>query len=223
MDSESPPPPPPKPPRPSARTPRPPLPPEAPTAPRQLRPSRTLGPGQVPSTGVARGTAEEAADELEKAQAILDVVQHSARFTRAVAFAKPIESYLLRPIILAAIAVLMLVVTGASYATRAEWLFGANPTPPSADRREGYQRFTMYLLAHRVNHYRAQNNGRMPPSLAAVGEDWPGIEYAVVDLRGRGVFELRSEVDGQRLTYRSSQDVDTFLAGSERFLRNRFQ
>src|SRR5687767_6605775 len=98
---------------------RPPLPRPSRTLPAQTgaRPPRPSQPVVLP------GTAQEAAEELEKAQAILDVVQHSARFTRAVATAKPIESLRLRPIIFAVVAVTMLAVTLSTYLTRGEWIF----------------------------------------------------------------------------------------------------
>ena len=193
------------------------------TLPAQSSASRPSRAQQIPPGVAEPGTAEEAAAELEKAQAILDVVQHSARFTRAVSIAKPIESYLLRPIILATIAALMVTVTTVSYLTRAEWVFGASTVPPSIDRADGYHRFAMYLLAHRVNDFRSRSNGQLPASLDMLGEYWTGIEYAPVDLRGGGVYELRSQVGDRTITYRSNQDVYAFLGGSERFLRDRYK
>lgn len=186
----------------------------------KYRPSRTLpattsAPSKEPLT-----TSEDAAEELEKAKAILDVVQHSARFTRAVALAKPIESFRGRTIILAALAVPILILTLFAYVARPAWVFGADPVPGSIQRREAYQRFVMSLVAHRLDHYRWSNNGQLPQTLDDVGEEWPGIGYTVVD-REQGVYELHGTgVLPEPIKYRSNQTLDEFLGGSTRFLRD---
>jgi hypothetical protein len=186
----------------------------------KFRPSRTLPATTSASPKAPQQSAEEAADELEKAKAILDVVQHSARFTRAVALAKPIESFRGRTILLAAVAVPMLLLTTYSYIARPEWVFGANPAPGSIERREAYQRFVMSLVAYRLNHFRATNEGRLPQSLVEVGDDWTEIGYTVVD-RESGVFELHGTgVLAEPIRYRSDQSIPEFVGGSVRFLRD---
>ena len=186
----------------------------------KYRPSRTLPattsvPPKQPLT-----TSEDAAEELEKAKAILDVVQHSARFTRAVALAKPIESFRGRTIIMAAIAVPVFVLTVFVYVARPAWVFGADPAPRSIERREAYQRFVMSLVAHRLDYYRWTNNGQLPQTLTQVGEEWPGIGYTVVD-REQGIYELHGTgVLAEPIMYRSNQALDEFLGGSTRFLRD---
>jgi hypothetical protein len=186
----------------------------------KYRPSRTLPATTSATPKETAKSAEEAAEELEKAKAILDVVQHSARFTRAVALAKPIESVRGRTITLAALAVPLLILTVYAYVIRPTWVFGANPTSGSVQRQEAYQRFVMSLVAYRVDYYRATNRGQLPQSLADVGEQWPGIGYAVVD-RERGLYEIHGTgVLPEPIRYRSDQSLPDFVGGSARFLRD---
>ena len=186
----------------------------------KYRPSRTLPATSSASPKAPLTSAEDAAEELEKAKAILDVVQHSARFTRAVAAAKPIESYRGRTIVLASIALPMLLFTVVAYIVRPAGIFGARPNPGSIERREAYQRFVMSLVAHRLEHYRASNQGRLPQSLAEVGEDWPDIGFAVVD-REQGIYELNGTgVLPEPISYRSTQKVDDLVGESAKFLRD---
>jgi hypothetical protein len=186
----------------------------------KYRPSRTLPATTSTSPKAPLTTSEDAAEELEKAKAILDVVQHSARFTRAVALAKPIESFRGRTIILAALALPLLVLTVYTYVARPAWVFGADPVAGSVERREAYQRFVMSLVAHRLDYYRATNQGQLPQSLIDVGEEWPGIGYTVVD-REQGIYELHGTgVLPEPIKYRSDQRLPDFVGGSTRFLRD---
>ena len=186
----------------------------------KYRPSRTLPATTSPPPKDAGKSAEEAAEDLEKAKAILDVMQHSARFTRAVALAKPIQSFKGRSFIVMGIALPLLIVTTLAYVTRSEWVFGANPTAGSVDRREAYQRYAMFLAANRVERFRDSTAGRLPQALLEIGEDWPGIGYTVVD-RENGTYELHGTgVLADPIRYRSSQNLETFLGGSVRFLRD---
>ena len=186
----------------------------------KYRPSRTLPATTSASPKTPQSSAEDAADELEKAKAILDVVQHSARFTRAVALAKPIESFRGRTIILAALAAPLLVLTIYTYAARPVWAFGANPAPGTVERREAYQRYVMSLVAYELDYYRATNRGQLPQALVEVGEDWPGIGYTIVD-REAGVYELHGTgVLPEPIRYRSDQSIPAFVGGSVRYLRD---
>lgn len=192
----------------------------------KFRPSRTLpattsGSSKAPQAPKAtQQSAEEAADELEKAKAILDVVQHSARFTRAVALAKPIESVRGRTIILAALAAPLLLLTVYTYIARPASVFGANPSPGTIERREAYQRYVMSLVAYRVEYFRTTTQGRLPQSLLEVGEEWPGIGYTVVD-REQGLYELHGTgVLPEPIRYRSNQPIADFVGTSARFLRD---
>jgi hypothetical protein len=184
----------------------------------KYRPSRTL-PASTSSSNEPLTSAAEAADELEKAKAILDVVEHSARYTRAVALAKPIESFRVRTIVLAALAAPMLALTVYAYAARPAWAFGADPAAATVERREAYQRFAMYLVAHQVENYRAAYS-TLPQSLSEIGEDWPDVGYTVVD-RAQGIFELHGTgVRAEPIRYRSGQSLSEFVGQSTRVLRD---
>lgn len=186
----------------------------------KYRPSRTLPATTSTPPKDSAKSAEEATEELEKAKAILDVVQHSARFTRAVALAKPIQSFKGRSFILMGIALPLLIVTTLAYATRSEWVFGANPNAGTAERREAYQRYAMFLVANRIERFRDSTEGRLPQTLLEIGEDWSSIGFTVVD-RDNGTYELHGTgVYAEPIRYRSTQALESFLGGSVRYLRD---
>ena len=154
-------------------------------------------------------------DEALKAQLLADVVAHAKRETRAVMLAKTMESFKTRPFIVAAIALVMAIVTAYSYATRAEWVFGP-PVAVSA-QRESHLRFAMFLAMQRLTDYRAANQGALPASLLEVGEDWPGVTYRV---SGDTLIELHAQSDsGQVMTLRSDRDARAFVGLSPTALR----
>ena len=153
-------------------------------------------------------------DEALKAQLLAEVVAHAKRETRAVMMAKAMESFKSRPFIVAAIALMTLGVTAYSYATRAEWVFGA-PVAAS-EQRESHLRFAMFLAMQRVAAYHATNQV-FPGSLSEVQEDWPGVSYRV---SGDTLVELQARDDsGQVMTLRSDRDARAFVGLSPTALR----
>ena len=162
----------------------------------------------------------EASDDVVRAQAVLDVVQHAVRFTKAIALAKPMESYRARPIVLTVLAVASLSVGLYSLIARPEWVYGPDPSKTPLAVREANLRFTTYLVAAKVNAYRDARRGFLPGSLAEVGEEWPGISY---NLAGPTEYELRAVEQGvPPVIYYSSQDLRaTLLEPSRPFLRPR--
>lgn len=153
-------------------------------------------------------------DELLKQQLLADVVAHARRETRAVMLAKAMESFKSRPFIVALIAFITVLVTGYSYSTRSEWVFGA-PATVSAER-EGHLRFAMFLTMQRLLAYR-DSMYVFPASLQEVGEDWPGVSYHV---RGDTLAELVATDDkGQPMQLRSDRDAKAFVGLSSTALR----
>jgi hypothetical protein len=214
---------PPKPPRPpqggAPQVPKPPQ-PGKPQPPVDQSVARPLGPKRVTRSmaapvPVAR-QAELDPDELLKQQLLAEVVQHAKRETRAVMLAKAMESFKTRPFIVMLAALFTIAVTGYSYATRAEWVFGARPAVSA--QREGYLRFAMFLAAQRVAAYR-ETNLVLPGSLAEAGECWPGISYRVI---GDSLFEISATSDsGTVMTLRSDRDAGAFVGlGSTALRRN---
>ena len=169
----------------------------------------------IPVPAAARPALDE--DEALKAQLLADVVAHATRETRAVMLAKAMESFKTRPFIVAAIALVMAIVTAYSYTTRAEWVFGP-PLAVSA-QRESHLRFAMFLAMQRLTDYRVANQGALPGSLLEVGEDWPGVRLRV---SGDTLFELQAQGDsGQVITLRSDRDARAFVGlGSTALRRN---
>ncbi len=101
-----------------------------------------------------------------------------------------------------------------SYVARPEYIWGP-PTAPSPVQQEAGLRFGMYLLAQRVESYRAQH-GRYPESLAALGDGLEGVSYALVS---DSVFELRAMVDEKAIVLRSDAAVDAFLGKTPEFIQ----
>ena len=118
------------------------------------------------------------------------------------------------------IALPLLIVTTVAYATRSEWVFGASPSAGTIERREAYQRYAMFLVANRLEHFRDSTEGRLPQTLLEVGEDWASIGYTVVD-RENGTYELHGTgVYAEPIRYRSTETLERFLGGSVRYLRD---
>ena len=216
---------PPKPPRPSQgpqvpKPQQPAQPPKAPgppavdqSVPRPLGPKRVTR--SIPVPAAAKGPAAEMdPDELLKQQLLADVVAHAKRETRAVMLARVMESYGARPFIVTLVAIVALIVTGYSYATRSDWVFGA-PVAVSAER-EAHVRFAMFLAMNRIQAYHDANLV-YPSSLDEIGERWPGITYRAI---GDTLVELQAQGDsGQVMTLRSDRDARAFVGLSPNALR----
>lgn len=196
----------PKPPQPSK-----PQPPVEQSVPRPLGPKRVTR--SIPAPARTR-PGELDPDELLKQQLLEEVVQHARRETRAVMLAKAMESFKSRPFIVAVIALITLGITAYSYATRAEWVFGAPPVVSA--QREGHLRFAMFLTMQRVLAYR-DSMQVFPATIDEVGETWPGIAYRV---SGDTVAELTATDDrGQPMVLRSDRDAAAFVGLSSTALR----
>lgn len=120
----------------------------------------------------------------------------------------------------AATMVLSLVLLGFTvfvYASRPEFIFGANPNQVPAVRRDANIRFTMYLLSRRVESYRKASN-RLPDDLSAIPGAPQGVSYARLS---DAVFELRANDGSKVVVFRSNEPVDRFLGESPRILSGR--
>lgn len=88
------------------------------------------------------------------------------------------------------------------------WLVPRPVAAPSREYREASVRVALALHAQRIDAYRA-SHGRLPRSKQEVGIAGDQIDYAPTDSLN---FELVSRVDGQPVTYKSSQPRDRYLA-----------
>ena len=88
------------------------------------------------------------------------------------------------------------------------WLIPRPVAAPSREYREASTRVALALHAQRIEAYRA-SHGRLPRTKQEVGILSDQIDYDRADSL---TFELASRVDGQPVTYKSSQPRDRYLA-----------
>src|SRR5688572_24852244 len=184
------------------------------------RPSKAVPPADDVGADIKAPTWAHS-DDAEREDAIKEVVEVAARFTRAVELAKPMASYRSRPIVLAVLAAAAMAVGLYSLTARPDWVYGPSPAQTRTAQGEAHIRFAMFLIAQRVNAHRVAQNGELPQSLRQIGEDWPTIIYRKVDA---SVFELRSvDAAAPGITLRNDEDAVAFLGSSRRHLRRQQQ
>ena len=88
------------------------------------------------------------------------------------------------------------------------WLVPRPIAAPSRNYREASTRVALALHAQRVEAFRS-SRGYLPRSKQEVGIDSDQIVYVVTDSL---TFQLSARVDGETITYRSSQPRDRYLA-----------
>jgi hypothetical protein len=88
------------------------------------------------------------------------------------------------------------------------WLVPKPVAAPSHDYREASTRVALALHAQRIEAYRA-SHGHLPRTKQEVGIASDQIFYDRADSTS---FELTSRVDGQPVSYKSSQPRDRYLA-----------
>ena len=88
------------------------------------------------------------------------------------------------------------------------WLVPQPIAAPSRQYRDASARVALALHAQRIDAYRA-SHGRLPRSKQEVGIASDQIIYEPTDSLN---FELTSRVDGEAVTYRSTQPRDRYLA-----------
>lgn len=88
------------------------------------------------------------------------------------------------------------------------WLVPQPVAAPSREYREASTRVALALHAQRIDSYRT-SHGRLPRTKQEVGIMSDQITYDRTDSLS---FELTAHVDGQPVTYKSSQPRDRYLA-----------
>ena len=165
---------------------------------------------------IGSGAGAPDADDLEKLQAIREVMDYAARVTIQTALAKPMRSLRIRPIALGLLALMALGVATFTFVSEPDWVFGPSADAAEPARHEAHLRYAMYLAAQRIESLR-DSAGVPPASLAEIGEDWSGLEYTVRDL---GVFELRGRTpSGDEITYKSGENLAALLGQARSSLK----
>jgi len=88
------------------------------------------------------------------------------------------------------------------------WLLPRSTPAPSREYREASMRVALALHAQRIEAYRA-SHGRLPHGKQEVGIATDQIVYDRTDSLA---FQLSAQVDGQPVSYKSSQPRDRYLA-----------
>ena len=88
------------------------------------------------------------------------------------------------------------------------WLVPPPVAPPTREYREASTRVALALHAQRIEAYRA-SHGRLPRTKQEVGIVSDQVTYDRADSLS---YELISRVDGQPVSYKSSQPRDRYLA-----------
>jgi hypothetical protein len=89
------------------------------------------------------------------------------------------------------------------------WVLPDPPPMPTPAEREASARFSIYLQAQQIEHFRA-TRGRLPATLDEAGPPLPGVAYLV---SSAGTYQLRSTTD-QAITYNSTDSLNAFLGES---------
>ena len=144
--------------------------------------------------------------EVERALALRDVMDHAVRVQREISEAKPLHRR--RGAMLALLlCVPLLAFSIYSLVARPEFIWGAAPVLPR-EQADANARIGLFLLAQRIEAVRAAR-GDYPESLTELGENFPGVTYAVV---GDSAFELRAKADSAtEIVFNSRGDIRQFL------------
>jgi hypothetical protein len=148
--------------------------------------------------------------EVERALALRDVMDHAVRVKKEVSGATPIRSWRGGAVLALLLCVPLLGFSAYSFIVRPEFIWGPAPAQSPAVQEANY-RMGLYLMAQRVERYRAES-GHLPATLADAGLDGTGIEFQPLP---DGQFELRTTPPGARpLVYRSNESAAAFLGNS---------
>ena len=165
-------------------------------------------PGAGSSKAVPTGQKTGRAD-VERAMALAAVMDHAVKVHKETS--RPVQPRKSHAKVIVMTLLLIPSAALAAYAWfgRPEFLWGPGVKPLPVAQAEAGLRWSMYLLAHRVEaYYRA--HGEYPSSLTEVGDSVPGVSYVGLD----SVFELRAVENGKSIILRSDRDVDEFLGPS---------
>jgi hypothetical protein len=177
-------------------------------------PPRPTPPTQNKGISGKLGPRTDVRPDVERAMAVAAVMDHAVRVKKetsgpmrphgAAARSKwPI--FLLIPMIALAVY---------SWVAKPEFIWGPGVQPLPPARQEANARVAMFLLAQRIEAFRAKE-GEYPTSLRAIGDSLAGVTYARVD----SVYELRAVEAGKPIVYRPDRPANAFLGNSSQLIQ----
>lgn len=161
-------------------------------------------------------TGSARAEDVERAIALRDVMDHAVRVQKEISGVKRLGPSRARLILTAVICVPLLALCVYSFAARPAFIWGAVEELPVVQREAGL-RLGMFLIAQRLEAFRAET-GHYPAALGDIGEAVEGLQYRVVS---DSLFELRSDQAGPPIVFRSDASVDVFLGSSVTVIQDR--
>ena len=166
-----------------------------------------------PPADAAKGRAS-----VERAMALRDVMSHAVEVEKETRKPSgPRGASGAGRVAMMVLSLVLLAFTVFAYASRPEFIFGADPNQVPAVRRDANVRFTMYLLSRRVESYRKVSN-RLPDDLRAIPGAPKSVNYARLS---DTVFELRARDGDKVLVFRSDEPADRFLGQSPKIVSGR--
>jgi hypothetical protein len=161
-----------------------------------------------------RGTPQQSGS-LARAEVLRDVLQHAAREQQALLAAHPVRRSRLARAVAVWFCVPALAFSAWSLIAQPAFLWGPPPAPLPGPRADANARMVLYLLAQRLEAYRAEE-GDFPASLSVLGQETEGVVYAAIGDTG---WVLRGRERGREIVLHAGEDLDAFLGPSLRVLR----
>ena len=152
-------------------------------------------------------------DDLDRL--LHDAVRHSVQLEREL-LELPRQQPRRTGVVVAVLCAILLAASAASFVLQPAFIWGNRTASIPPRRAEANGRLAMFLLARRLDLYRARE-GEYPESLTDVGGD-VAIGYRRIDPT---TFELSWEANGKKLVLASGDDRDAFLGNSVELVQQR--
>lgn len=181
-------------------------------------PSRSAGPPATPPrptpsrpSGALTGGSAAASEQLARARMLSEVMGHIVETSKA-----PPPRRQRGPWVKVSVIVVGMALTAYVWLARPPWVFGESARPLSPREQTANTRFALWVLAQRVDAYRAAH-GALPARLSDVGDSLPDVSYRRV---GASAFELRATGAGAPVVYSSGESADAFLGSAMSVVRH---